>query len=140
MDDGLQHPGLEKTASLLVIDGAVGFGNGRVMPAGPLREPAAAAAARCRAAILIGADQTAARAAIDGLPVLDAWLVPDRVLAPDRVFAFLRHRASEQILRDGCGIRRSAGRVRRVSGPPPVFAAGYRERVQPSGRAARPPA
>ena len=88
MDDGLQHPGLEKTASLLVIDGAVGFGNGRVMPAGPLREPAAAAAARCRAAILIGADQTAARAAIDGLPVLDAWLVPDRVLAPDRVFAF----------------------------------------------------
>ena len=77
-----------KTASLLVIDGAAGFGNGRVMPAGPLREPAAAAAARCRAAILIGVDQAAARAAIPRLPVLDAWLVPDRLLAPDRVFAF----------------------------------------------------
>ena len=88
MDDGLQHARLAKTASFLVIDGAVGFGNGRVLPAGPLREPAAAAAARCRAAILIGADQAAARAAIGSLPVLDAWLIPDRVLAPERVFAF----------------------------------------------------
>lgn len=88
MDDGLQNSGLFKTASLLVVDGVVGFGNGRVMPAGPLREPAAAAAARCRASILIGADQARARAAIGDLPVLEAWLVPDRQLQGERVFAF----------------------------------------------------
>jgi tetraacyldisaccharide 4'-kinase len=88
MDDGLQNPGLVKTGSLLVVDGAVGFGNGRVMPAGPLRESAAAAAARCRACVLIGDDQAGTRAALGGLPVLQARLTPDRRLDGIRVFAF----------------------------------------------------
>jgi tetraacyldisaccharide 4'-kinase len=89
MDDGLQNPGLVQDAGLLVIDGATGFGNGRVMPAGPLREPAAAAAGRCRAAIMIGMDQRGARAALPpGLPVLEAWLVPDQGLHGRRVLAF----------------------------------------------------
>ena len=89
MDDGLQNAGLVQDAGLLVIDGATGFGNGRVMPAGPLREPAAAAAARCRAAVMIGMDQRGARAALPReLPVLEAWLVPDHGLHGQRVLAF----------------------------------------------------
>lgn len=76
MDDGLQNPTLEKTLSLLLIDGGAGFGNGRVHPAGPLREPVAAAAARCAAAILIGPDGTGALARLPpALPVLRARLV-----------------------------------------------------------------
>jgi tetraacyldisaccharide 4'-kinase len=76
MDDGLQNPSLEKTLSLMLIDGAAGFGNGRVIPAGPLREPVAAAAARCAAAVLIGADTTRALARLPPtLPVLRARLV-----------------------------------------------------------------
>jgi len=77
MDDGLQNPSLAKTMSLLVIDGGYGFGNYLVLPAGPLREPVAAAAARCRAAVLIGEDATNALAALPpALPVLRADLVP----------------------------------------------------------------
>jgi tetraacyldisaccharide 4'-kinase len=77
MDDGLQNPTLVQDTSLLVVDGAVGFGNGRVFPAGPLREPVAAGAARCQAAVLIGADTAGARSWLPAdLPVLQARLIP----------------------------------------------------------------
>lgn len=55
-DDALQHHRLHKDISLLVIDGAYGIGNGRLLPAGPLREPLSAAVARCDAVVMIGDD------------------------------------------------------------------------------------
>jgi tetraacyldisaccharide 4'-kinase len=91
MDDGLQNPDLRKTLSLLVIDGGSGFGNGRVLPAGPLREPIDAAAARCACAVLIGADTSAARAALPAsLLVLTAHIaaISPVPLANLRVVAF----------------------------------------------------
>jgi tetraacyldisaccharide 4'-kinase len=92
MDDGLQNPGLAKDLSLLVIDGGFGFGNGRIIPAGPLREPVAAAAARCQAAVLIGEDETGALDLLPpGLRVLHAKLVPGpeaAMLRGQPVYAF----------------------------------------------------
>jgi tetraacyldisaccharide 4'-kinase len=39
-DDGLQHLRLAPDGAIVVLDGARGLGNGRLLPAGPLREPA----------------------------------------------------------------------------------------------------
>ena len=91
MDDGFQYPGLAQRHAILVFDGAYGIGNGRVMPAGPLREPFAAGLARADAAVVMGEDRAGiARRIGDRLPVLRARLVPGpgaRHLTGTRVFA-----------------------------------------------------
>lgn len=78
LDDGLQNSTLHKDLSLLVVDGGAGFGNGLVLPGGPLREPIQSGAARCQAAVLIGGDKRNATARLpSGLPVMHAKPVMD---------------------------------------------------------------
>lgn len=91
LDDGLQNPSLIKDCSFAVIDSQYGIGNGRVMPAGPMREPLHAGLEKIRAIILIG-DQTPKfitdlRASI---PIVRAHIETENgaVFAHQRVLAF----------------------------------------------------
>ena len=96
MDDGFQNPSLGKDFSLLVVDGRRGLGNGRVLPAGPLRAPLAKQLDRAHAILIVGEVSGAASAVIAArarkLPLFHGRLAPDPAtvlaLKDQRVLAF----------------------------------------------------
>jgi tetraacyldisaccharide 4'-kinase len=107
MDDGHQNFSLAKDLSLVIVDSETGFGNGHVVPAGPLREPVRRGLSRADAVVTVGSGQP-------GLPrmkkpVLRVHIIPVDVLRlegrpvvafagierPEKFFATLRKLGAE---------------------------------------------
>lgn len=89
MDDGMQNPGIRKDISVLVFDESIGYGNGFLLPAGPLREPRRAAAS-ADAIIVIKSNRPRRNFVLpDSVPVF--W-AKNRTVSPykdgTRLFAF----------------------------------------------------
>jgi tetraacyldisaccharide 4'-kinase len=123
LDDGFQSPAVKPALGLVVVDAARGFGNGRCIPAGPLREPVAVGLSRADLVLTIG--DSAAQARFDAdwgdqvpVPRLCGALQPlrmgmnwqgERVLAfagiadPSRFFATLRAEGAEVIRGEALG-------------------------------------
>jgi tetraacyldisaccharide 4'-kinase len=115
LDDGFQNPSVAKNLSLIVVDASYGFGNGRVIPAGPLRESVGRGLARADAVVLIGAEPQPRTPALPQIgsnsPVLHASMQPlagerfagKRLLAfagighPGKFFATLRQLGAELV-------------------------------------------
>lgn len=107
MDDGHQNPSLHKDVSLLVIDASAPFGNGFIIPKGPLREPVSAALSRADGVIMMGTGETPSIINASGLPIIRATLkqtspMPTGPLIafagigrPERFFDSLRHAGAD---------------------------------------------
>lgn len=110
LDDGFQNPAVRKDLSIVVVDAKRGFGNGSVMPAGPLREPVETGLKRADLVLTIGDQHAFDR--ILPVPRLRGTLKPlmtgmqwqgMRVLAfagigdPSKFFATLRSLGAEVI-------------------------------------------
>ncbi|HEY3909696.1 MAG TPA: tetraacyldisaccharide 4'-kinase [Stellaceae bacterium] len=115
LDDGFQNPRVAKTLALVVIDASYGFGNGRVIPAGPLRENLRRGLARADGVMLLTAEGDPAPRLASGLaadrptvpavlaPIAGQRLVGQRLLAfagigrPEKFFATLRRLGVELV-------------------------------------------
>lgn len=125
LDDGFQSAALARDVALVVVDGGFGVGNGRVIPAGPLRAPLATQLAAADALVIVdgGDGETAStgelrgRAAAAGKPVLSARIRLDaaerfagrRLLAhagigrPEKFAATLRRAGAAEVVLVGFG-------------------------------------
>jgi len=89
MDDGFQYPKLYRDVLLLVVDGGFGVGNGRVFPAGPLRENFERAIGRCDHVLLVGEDRTGLESSLAQKPLTKVDIQPKvKSLKGKKVVAF----------------------------------------------------
>ena len=112
MDDGLQNPHIKKDIKFVVINGEMGFGNGKMLPAGPLREPLRKGMKKADAFILIGEDKRNVRALLPAdKPLFTTTLhsrdhvhVNRRYIAfagigyPEKFYNFLREKHNAEIV------------------------------------------
>ncbi len=93
LDDAHQHASLKKDVSLVVVDGKQGFGNGFLLPAGPLRESVKEGLSKACAVVVMGTPSPGLLEILQHnapkIPLLKAWMKPITDLPLDaKIFGF----------------------------------------------------
>jgi tetraacyldisaccharide 4'-kinase len=96
MDDGFQNPSLAKDAAIVLVEGPRGVGNGRIIPAGPLRAPLEFQLTKAQVLVVVGSAEGATKvietARRCGIAIFHGRLEPDRsslaALGGRKVLAF----------------------------------------------------
>ncbi|WP_088342766.1 MULTISPECIES: tetraacyldisaccharide 4'-kinase [Rhodomicrobium] len=110
MDDGFQNPSLHKDLAIVAVDAGAGLGNGRVLPAGPLRAPLGDQLKRAGVIVSIGREPCDLTGRSGAVPLLrghikpsgdTGWLKSSPILAfcgigrPSKFFATLTSLGAE---------------------------------------------
>jgi tetraacyldisaccharide 4'-kinase len=82
MDDGYQNPSIVPAQKWLVIDGAYGFGNGWLLPAGPLRQSAAEGLNQAQRLFIIGEPNAALASLLRDFATVPCHHVTSSLMAP----------------------------------------------------------
>ena len=104
LDDGMQNNSLQLDLTILVIDGNLGFGNGFLLPAGPMREPICSGLKKADLVIVIGEMKQDLQKKLVGKKIVGAKIIPlnlgkfygRKLIAfcglayPEKFFSFLR--------------------------------------------------
>jgi tetraacyldisaccharide 4'-kinase len=118
MDDGFQNPSLLKDINLCVIDGTYGIGNGRVIPAGPLREEFEHSLQKSNAIVIMGTDHAGIAERIKAITP-DILLLKAQITAqlndfdilnqPIHAFAGIGHpeKFFDMLVKLGCDIKKA---------------------------------
>ena len=145
LDDGFQDPALAKDVALIAIDAAAGVGNGRVMPAGPLRAPLRAQVRATDALLVIGEGSRAQPlirlAARAGRPVFTASLIPatTREWQKDKILAFAGIGRPQKFFDSLAGVRRTAYARQELSRPSPLYRGRRQSSANRGGSRGVPP-
>ena len=90
MDDGFQNPTIHKDLSLVVVSSSLSFGNNKMLPAGPLREPLSAGLKRADGLIVVN-PATYLKAELPDTPLFIARTIPQdsmKSLSGKKILAF----------------------------------------------------
>jgi tetraacyldisaccharide 4'-kinase len=76
LDDGMQNESLYRDFTIMVVDGKIGFGNGFLIPAGPMRETLGTGLKKADLVVIIGEPKADLLKKLEGKTIIKSKVIP----------------------------------------------------------------